>query len=149
MRGLGYIPAGNQVIKAHEIYTKVNKVRFMEDVIAALKYYPMVSVPTGSLSARTVSGAHFIQGSIVFLSWTIATDTSGKTIYNHKIDAYLDRHNSVQVVLAYLHNYVILVCFVLLAIIISCIGNDTPNDERDNNVKDQHGKKPSLRRYVG
>jgi len=136
-------------IKAHEIHTKVNEAHFMEDVIAALKNDPTVSVPTGSLFARTVSDPRFIQGSIVFSSWTIATETSGEAIYDHKIDAYLDHRDSVQVVLAYLHNYVILIFVLLLAIIIFCTGNDTPKDERDENEKDHNGKKPSARRRVG
>jgi len=107
-------------IKAHEIHTKFDEAGFMENVISALKNNPTMSIPNGSLFAQTVSNKKFVEGSIVFSSWTIATEISGEAIYDHKIDAYLDHRDSVQVAFAYLHKYLFLTFIVLFGGIIFC-----------------------------
>jgi len=107
-------------IKAHEIHTKLDEAGFMESVISALKNDPTMSIPYGSLFAQTVSNKKFVQGSIVFSSWTIATEISGEAIYDHKIDAYLDHRDRLQVAFAYLHNYLFLTFAILFGGIIFC-----------------------------
>lgn len=147
-------------IKAHEIHTKLGEVGFMENVVLALKNNPTLSTPNGSLFAQTVSNKQFVEGSIVFSSWTIAAEGSGEAIYDHKIDAYLDHRDSLQVALAYLHNYRFMTFTILLGGLIFCTSpkkkqsfkkdnasRSTFTNQCRNRMKEKMTQRSSIRRH--